>query len=313
MLRDKVLTLPDATGTVLSNVSTLAGLNKTPLFAPRGFMINGKIVPTDASGITVALKTLVGTDPSATDPIYIRIGDTVRSITSALSVVLADGTNWMNAGSAELATQEIDYFVYAVYDSNSSTVSLSFARIPYANLVSDFSATTTNEKYCAGYSGFTTTDEVENIGRFAATLSAGAGYTWSVPTYTTINLIQRPIWETRDLSWNCVLAWTGSAAPTSENNNFKLVKYKIRSNEIFIQQLRLFTEAGTSITASTGTLPFLPNSQGLSSGAYYLMICGMGVNTVNTVGHVNSIDNKISLFSSAVAAVQFFVAGRYLI
>ena len=55
-------------------------LTRIPLYAPQGFLINGKIVVTDAAGITVAIKTLAGTDPSATDPVYIRIGDTVRTI-----------------------------------------------------------------------------------------------------------------------------------------------------------------------------------------------------------------------------------------
>ncbi|HBI17141.1 MAG TPA: hypothetical protein DDY52_03260 [Candidatus Moranbacteria bacterium] len=174
--------------------------------APRGFLLNGKFTVTDTgSGLNVAIKTLAGSDPTANDPVYCRIGDTVRNITSALSRTLADGTNWMNAGSAELATKEIDYFTYLVWDSNSSAVGLSFARIPYANLVSDFSTTTTNEKHCAGYADFTTTDEVENIGRFAATLSAGAGYTWTVPTFTASNLIQRPIYETRELLYTPVL------------------------------------------------------------------------------------------------------------
>jgi hypothetical protein len=225
---DKVLTLPDETGTFLSTVSTLAGINKTPLFAPRGFLINGKIAVTDAAGITIAIKTLAGSNPSTSDPVYIRIGDTIRSITSALSVSLADGTNWMNAGSAELATKEIDYFAYLVWDSNSSAVALSFARIPGANLVSDFSATTTNEKYCAGYSGFTTTDEVENIGRFAATLSAGAGYTWSVPTFTANNLIQRPIFETRDLSF--IVHLRNSADNADLTATVAVSKYKLIGN-----------------------------------------------------------------------------------
>jgi hypothetical protein len=80
--------------------------------------------------------------------------------------------------------------------------------------VSDFSATTTNEKYIAGYSGFTTTDEVEVIGRFAATLSAGAGYTWTVPTFTAANLIQRPIYETRWLDWTPTVSVSGGTVPT---------------------------------------------------------------------------------------------------
>lgn len=164
---------------------------------PQGFLQNGKIVVTDASGITVAIKTLAGTDPSASDPVYCRIGDTVRPITAALSVAKADGTNWMNAGSAELATKEIDYFAYLGYNATDGVV-IGFSRI-VANSYGEFSATTTNEKYCAisTITNAASTDYYEVIGRFAATLSAGAGYTWSVPTYTAINLIQRPIYETR--------------------------------------------------------------------------------------------------------------------
>lgn len=221
--------------------------NFSKISPPRGYLINGKITVVDAAGITVAIKTLAGNDPSVTDPVYVRIGDTVRAITSALSRSLADGTNWFNAGSAELATKEIDYFAYLVWDSNSSAVALSFARIPYANLVSDFSATTTNEKHCAGYSGFTTTDEVENIGRFAATLSAGAGYTWSVPTFTAINLIQRPIFETRILIATAVL--TGfSGTPT------QTIYYQLRGNVMLIH----VTISGTSnATNFLITMPFI--------------------------------------------------------
>lgn len=176
----------------------ISTLNRIPLYAPQGFLINGKIEVTDAAGITVAIKTLAGTDPSASDPVYVRIGDTVRTISAALSVSKADGTNWCNAGSAELATKEIDYFVYLGYNATDGVV-LGFSRFPGANQYSDFSATTTNEKYCAisTITNAAATDYYENVGRFAATLSAGAGYTWSVPTYTAANLIQRPIYETR--------------------------------------------------------------------------------------------------------------------
>lgn len=216
-------------------------------FAPQGFLQNGKISVTDAAGITVAIKTLAGTDPSATDPVYVRIGDTVRTISAALSVAKADGTNWCNAGSAELATKEIDYFVYLGYNATDGVV-IGFSRIPSANQYSDFSTTTTNEKYCA-ISTITTaasTDYYEVIGRFAATLSAGAGYTWSVPTYTAINLIQRPIYETRRLTW--LPTYTGfSSAPTA------IIPYKIRLNMLYV----IINSQGTSNSATFEfTLPF---------------------------------------------------------
>lgn len=219
---------------------------------PRGYMINGKLSVTDAAGITVALKTLAGADPSETDPVFVRIGDTTYTITSALSRVLADGTNWFNSGSAELATKEVDYFAYLVWDSNSSAVGLTFARIPSANLISDFSATTTNEKYCAGQSDFTSTDEVEVIGRFAATLSAGAGYTWSVPTFTAANLIQRPIYETRLLNY-VPSASQGVTSPTYSN---QIGQYKITGTSMYLRYYLSFSGGTNAGTEFRCTIPF---------------------------------------------------------
>lgn len=215
---------------------------------PQGYMLNGKISVTDAAGITVAIKTLAGTDPSVTDPVWVRIGDTMRAITSALSVAKADGTNWMNAGSSELATKEIDYFVYLGYNATDGVV-IGFSRIPGANQYSDFSTTTTNEKYCAisTIANAASTDYYEVIGRFAATLSAGAGYTWSVPTFTAANLIQRPIYETRVLSW--LPTWAGWSDNTSTMN------YHVSGTNMFIHP---WGGGGTSNSATTtGTLPFL--------------------------------------------------------
>jgi hypothetical protein len=230
-------------------------LTRIPLYAPQGFLINGKISVTDAAGITVAIKTLAGTNPSATDPVYVRIGDTVRTITAALSVSKADGTNWCNAGSSELATKEIDYFVYLGYNATDGVV-LGFSRYPGANQYSDFSVTTTNEKYCA-ISTITTaasTDYYEVVGRFAATLSAGAGYTWSVPTYTAINLIQRPIYETRFLS--AVGVYSGNGSMTYGTVTTSIYDYKITNNEIIVIHNHNGTVGGTLNTQIRFVLPF---------------------------------------------------------
>jgi len=204
--------------------------------APRGFLLNGKIVPSVTSNnLTVAIKTLAGADPSASDPVHIRIGDTVRTITSALSVTKNAGTSWCNAGSSELATKEIDYFVYLGYNATDGVV-IGFSRIPFANEYDDFSTTSTNEKYCAisTITNAAAGDDYENIGRFAATLSAGAGYTWSVPTFTNKNLIQKPIYETRLLSW--VVTWD---LTTSDNGSggtpTQTGFYQIRGNRCWIK------------------------------------------------------------------------------
>ena len=232
-----------------------ATLTRIPLYAPQGFLINGKISVTDAAGITVAVKTLAGTDPSDTDPVYVRIGDTVRTISSALSVAKADGTNWCNSGSAELATKEIDYFVYLGYNATDGVV-IGFSRYPGANSYDDFSATTTNEKYCAisTITNATATDYYEVIGRFAATLSAGAGYTWSVPTYTAKNLIQRPIYETRWLSW--LPTYTGSGSLTYESVTGNRVVYKIQGDKTLVEIKTTGTTGGTTNNTIYFTTPF---------------------------------------------------------
>jgi hypothetical protein len=168
-------------------------------------MLNGKISPTVASNnLTVAIKTLAGNDPSASDPVSIEIGGTVRTLTAALNVTNNAATNWANLGSAELATKETDLFCYLIWNTNLTPDALDifWSRISNGRVYADFSGTTTNEKYAAiNATAPAATDECVLIGRFAATLSAGAGYTWTVPAYTEKNLIQRPINYSRLLSW----------------------------------------------------------------------------------------------------------------
>lgn len=246
---------------VMQNFNYLDG-KISNISGPQGFMINGKIDVTVASNnITVAIKTLAGTDPTTSDVVFVRIDDTIHSITSALSVTKNAGTNWFNSGSSELATQEIDYFVYLGYNATDGVV-IGFSRIPGANKYGDFSATTTNEKYAA-ISTITTaasTDYYEVVGRFAATLSAGAGYTWSVPTFTASNLIQRPIYETRWLTMLPVLAVSGGTAPTYTASAYR---YKVIDNSVFYRLNLRNTSGGTAgngASAITFQLPFDPTN-----------------------------------------------------
>jgi hypothetical protein len=223
------------------------GTTIIPQNSPRGYLINGKIVPSVASNnLTVAIKGLDGNDPSATNPVYCRIGDTERSITTALSVTKNAGTNWCNAGGANLATVEIDYFVYLGYNATDGVV-IGFSRIPYATEYDDFSATTTSSKYCAisTITNAAAGDDYENIGRFAATLSAGAGYTWSVPTFTNKNLIQRPIYESR---WLFIYPANTGLASYSANEAY----YRISGRTVYyVGNLGGVSNA----TTFTGVLP----------------------------------------------------------
>ena len=250
------------------------------LYTPEGFLINGKIVPSVSSNnLTVAIKGMDGNDPSATNPVYARIGDAIRSITSALSVTANAGTNWFNAGSTELATKEIDYFVYLGYNTTDGVV-IGFARIPYATAYSQFSTTTTNERYCAisNISHASSSDSYTVVGRFAATLSAGAGYTWGVPTFTSINLVQRPIYETRMLTSNANL--TGFSSIVNGG-----LRYQIISNKLtFACSASGAFLGGTSNGTGFGfTLPVAPSLAYFSLASVFVK--DKGVN-LSTLGHL---------------------------
>jgi hypothetical protein len=247
------------------SVTTITNANITDrrrsvFVAPTGArnqgLINGKIVPTVASNnLTVAIKTLTDTDPSATNPVGIWIGNTLRSITSSLSITMNAGSNWFASGSAELATREIDYFAYIGWKSSDSTFRLGMARIPYCRVKEDYNSTTaTNERYAAGIDQLGAGDSVVNIGRFAATLSAGAGYTWTVPAFTNANLIQEPIYETRRLLWTPTLTADGSMTYTS--TILEINSYRIIGRECKMSLRVVGTTGGTASTQINASLPF---------------------------------------------------------
>lgn len=248
----------DNTAVLADDVVTRAKINDADQigiagsYVPQGHMINGKIETSVATNdLTVSIKTLAGTNPSATDPVHVRIGNTVRSITSALSVTKTDGTNWFNSGSSELATQEVDYFVYLGYNSTDG-VTIGFARIPYARVYFDFSATSTNDKYCAisTITNATATDEYENVGRFNAILSATATFLWSLPGTSII--INRPISETRWLTFAPV--WTGITPGNGVNTE---AKYMRQGRVVFTRGLFTCgtTSSGTTSVSPIATLP----------------------------------------------------------
>jgi hypothetical protein len=236
--------------------ATASGMLSTAQYAPQGFLINGKIVPSVAtSDLTVAIKGMDGNDPSVDNPVYCRIGDTVRTITSALSVTKNDGTNWFDSGSAGLATNEVDYFVYLGYNATDG-VTIGFARI-IADRYGEFSTTTTNEKYCAisTITNAAADDYYELIGRFTATLSAGAGFTWTVPTFTASNLIQRPIYETRPLAFTPTI--NGVSSMTIDSTEIAKSSYQITKGKIEIFHLTAYGDfGGSAATYFQVTIPF---------------------------------------------------------
>lgn len=266
---------------------------------PQGYMINGKIQVTDTgSGLKVEVVTLSGTSASVTDPIYVRIGDTVRTISSALSVTVADGVNTMNLGSAELATKEVDLPVFLGYNATDGVV-IGFARF-WGSQYSDFNTTATNEKYLAvsNRTNAASTDYYEVIGRFAATLSAGAGYTWSVPTFTAANLIQKPTNEMRWVDFVPVISYSGGGGsnltPTVNNARYKFIGTRCL--------VRCDLTMNASLSVGTGSLLVsLPITKANAAVDYYPGIwqdASDGFREFPNKFRVSSADGRNTLFAA---------------
>lgn len=228
--------------------------------APQGTMLNGKIARTVTSNnITVAIKTLADADPTPSDPVYVRIGNNIRKITAALSVTKNAGTNWFDSGSTEHATQDIDYFVYLGYNSTDG-VTIGFSRVPYGRVYGDFSATTTNNRYCAisNISNAVSTDEYELVARFNAILSATASFNWSIPATSII--INKPIRETRWLTWQPV--YSGGASMTYSSVTTDIARYKILGETALISINAMGTTGGTANSNLQFTAPISPKFTG---------------------------------------------------
>lgn len=253
--------------------SAVIGTNNLLSFnAPQGYLINGELsISVGSNNLTVAIKTLAGSDPSATNPVYCRIGNTIQTLTAALSVTKNAGTNWFGSGATELATFEIDYFVYLGFNATDG-ITIGFARFPYALTYGDFNATSTNEKYAAisTITHATSTDNYELIGRFNAILSATASFNWSLPGTSVI--VNRPIYETRSLSYQPTYGGSGSLTYLTVTTT--LARYIINRNQMYVKVVTTGTTGGTASTYVTFTLPismanvdttYLPIGSGFSN------------------------------------------------
>lgn len=218
---------------------------------PDGYMLNGKLsVTVSSNNITVAILTRAGGNPSATDPVSVWINGTYRRITGACSVTKNAGTNWFGSGSAHLATVEVDYFAYLIWNTTPATdiMDIGFSRKPNGRIYSDFSGTTTSDNYLAFGNASTpnAADDCVVIGRFAATLSATASFNWSVPTYTSKNLIHNPIFHTRRLNW--VPAMTGySSAPTNTVYEYMIDRHHVH---VWIREATNGTSNATTVSCT---------------------------------------------------------------
>lgn len=259
-----------------------------------------KITPSVSSNdLVLALKHEDGNNPSTDRPLYFKIGNSLRACTAALSVTKADGTNWANLGSAELGTKEQDLFAYAVWNTalGTAAVDIFWSRISHGNLYSDFSATTTNEKYAAiNATAPNSTDECVLIGRFAATLSlSGTSHLWTVPTYTNINLKSHPSYDTEWRSWTPTYTALGTGTPTYGTVTTALSKYKVEKNKMYFEIRATGTTGGTTVTTILATLPFQSKATA-DSGVSIAIGFGSVAGVVGGTGISAGTPDKISMF-----------------
>jgi len=260
-----------------------------------------KLAPTvAANNLTLTVTHADGTTPSATRPLWFKIADTWRAVTSALAVTVNAGVSTFNAGAVELATQEIDLFAYVGWRVSDTSVFLGFARLPNAHVDGDFSNTATNEKYIAASGAApASTDAVTPIGRFAATNSGTAAFNWSVPTYTNTNLKHVSVYETRWLSW--VPTRTGySAVPTNITYQYRIIGDTLD-----------FTGAdGTAGTSNTTTHAFtLPFAAFTVTNQVHEVVCACDDNSAALT--TPSYGSILTPNWSTVSIAKDFAAGAW--
>lgn len=222
-----------------------------------GFVDNAVITPSISSNnLTVAIKTVAGTDPQSSDAVTIRIGNSKRTLSGALSVTVNAGTNTFNLGATEFLGLKNQLFVYLGWMAASSTIFIGLSRYNHGKTYADFSTTATSEGYLS-YSGSApaSTDEVELIGRIDVQNSGTASFNWSLPSGATV--INRPIYHTDWITYTSVQ--TGfSSNPTNTN-----YQYLLTDRTVFWQHSQ-GTNGTSNSTSFTQTLPFTCGGSTLS-------------------------------------------------
>lgn len=233
---DRLYIAEDISTTPVSGYIEYDQLSKQVL--SNAHLVNGYIsVAVASNNLTVSIKTLAGSNPSATVPVGVRVGTAMYKLTAALSVTLNAGTNWFGNGNG-LARY---YFVYVGY---SSGLFLGFAQLPNMITSSDYSATSTAANYIAKSSAVS--PDVYVIGRFKATLGVSASYNWSIDSEP---VVQTPIYHTPEMTWN-----SAPSAITLGTGGTSSAYYNIIGNRCFFRyQCTLGTSP--SVGASTMAAP----------------------------------------------------------
>lgn len=190
--------------------------------------VNGEIFTgINSNNLIVAVRDFDGSDFSDSNPLVVKIGNTPRLVDIPMNVTINAGTNFFNAGAANFANLEIDYFVYLGWRASDSSVFLAVSRIPHARVFGDFSGTTTSDRYAA-FKGTTpvSTDPVVNIGRFNAVNSGSASYNWSIPATSII--VNHPIYHTRLLEYAPTVGGAITLGNGTAKGRYQVTPHRVR-------------------------------------------------------------------------------------
>jgi hypothetical protein len=223
-------------------------------------------------------------------------------------VTVNAAANSFNAGGAELATKTVRYQAKLAYRTASTAVVIGFSRVIMGNLGSDYNATATNEKYCAWSTAPAAGDSVFNIGGFDAVLSAGAGYTWSIPAATTDTVLDWPQEDTGWLTW--VPAITCSGSLTLSSISVALARYTIDNNKLFYEIRFSGTLGGSASNVIYFTVPIncaqSANAPGMGYGftAGIVAACNVTAGTPDKIGVLKYDVSNYATSGSCTVAVS---------
>jgi hypothetical protein len=147
----KILDANVTTAKLASNLITAVKLATSAIPASVG-MVNGTISETHAANAaTFALKTLAGTDPSATDPVYFIVpsitgGYNVRTVTAATSIVVS-------AGSTLGATSATAFRIWGAAFDDAGTIRLGVSNRSTSSAIFPIASWTTVSSTAEGGAG----------------------------------------------------------------------------------------------------------------------------------------------------------------
>jgi hypothetical protein len=244
------------TASNISNVVSLIGLNSIN-FANTG-LINGRITATlSSNNLTVSIVRMDGENPTTTYPVYCFINGIKREINTATSITITGGSNVFNQNLlSTTANKTYNLFVHLIWDTNGNTVRLGLSRIVMGGIYSDYSTTTTSNRFIA-ISGGTpnSTDAVEVIARIQVTTNTVNNFTG-----VSTRILYGNITSSEVLSYTPTM--TPLAPMTISNIVYNQAEYILNGNTCRIWLDIGFTLGGTATATIDIGLPARSKGEG---------------------------------------------------